>query len=109
MTAHREGTDKFLSAETNAKLLEDPGSGGTIDLRGISGGLVVAEGVGTRTLPADAPVGVDIYVARAGSGTITFDLGSVNVSLAHSNRVYHLVKISDTEWGAVESFAVSEI
>jgi hypothetical protein len=101
MGAAQVPADIYSLYETEDLLLQDPGSNGTISLRGRSGGLLVMAS-GTRKLPDNAPPGVKCYVYATTSATITNVAGTTVATLA-AGELAQCIATTATTWKATVS------
>jgi hypothetical protein len=98
MGAAQVPSDIFQMYQSNDLALLDPGSNGTIDLRGRSGG-VLSITSGTRKLPNNTPKGVKCYVYASTSGTLT-NVSGTTVATLGAGHIAECVATSSTTWVA---------
>jgi len=97
MSGHNINYELYNSAVAGTNVVDDPGSSGTIDLKGKSGGWLSAATSGTRTLPATA-AGVTLTVHASANAPVFADAAANTIVTLGSDKAAVVTSMGGNLW-----------
>lgn len=101
MGSHNEFAESFAAKAVGENHLVPPADGGTIDLRGTDGAMVLynTSSAITGKLPASTQPGVTVYVSNRSTGTVTVqNPSSVMVDTVAYREIKGFISAGDSTW-----------